>query len=382
LTTGYIATDTYSDTYGFSIEASLTNGGYAPNKSVRLDHGPAGKSLIIQEDELTSEAVPNSEGGEIVFSFDSPSEVIEVTLFGAESGALVIVERSDGTSTTESVDIMESTDVKTIELNIEDAEKVTIKLAGVGAVSSIGICVDPSHHGNAPPPVETSGCPPEVELLDFEGETMYPDIPIVVTSQDLTTVSFYVEQTWSEEVVSIFSQFHEDEVGTTECYETKMVVKNKKVEYTAYCMKSVPITVVDLWVADVNFLANDTAVVPECCHPNQSGSSYPTVQYTFKIHCVAQCPTRRALGNVGDFSDSLKEYAKPVPNKHFCEAKDHACDEKSDHVHVCHYSSKRGYQTFCIPESDSDVLGHYPDDYCGLCVGGFGKSKNEGRSEK
>jgi hypothetical protein len=45
-------------------------------------------------------------------------------------------------------------------------------------------------------------------------------------------------------------------------------------------------------------------------------------------------------------------------------------------VYACHYSARHGYQTFCVPEPDSDILGFYPKDYCGPCVGGYGEHSN------
>jgi hypothetical protein len=45
-------------------------------------------------------------------------------------------------------------------------------------------------------------------------------------------------------------------------------------------------------------------------------------------------------------------------------------------VHVCHYSARLGYQTFCIPEADSEVLRFYKNDYCGPCVGGYGTASS------
>lgn len=55
----------------------------------------------------------------------------------------------------------------------------------------------------------------------------------------------------------------------------------------------------------------------------------------------------------------------------YCLAEDFPCNG-GDMVYVCHYSTRRGYQTFCIPESDSDILRFYSKDYCGPCVGGYG----------
>jgi hypothetical protein len=56
---------------------------------------------------------------------------------------------------------------------------------------------------------------------------------------------------------------------------------------------------------------------------------------------------------------------------YYCLAKDFPCEGGEDFVHVCHYSARLGYQTFCIPESDSEVLRFYAKDYCGPCIGGF-----------
>jgi hypothetical protein len=56
---------------------------------------------------------------------------------------------------------------------------------------------------------------------------------------------------------------------------------------------------------------------------------------------------------------------------YYCSVDDFPC--KGDgNVHVCHYDSKRGYRTFCLPESDSEVIRFYPNDYCGPCIGGYG----------
>jgi hypothetical protein len=54
----------------------------------------------------------------------------------------------------------------------------------------------------------------------------------------------------------------------------------------------------------------------------------------------------------------------------YCSTADFPC-EGDGNVHVCHYNNRRGYQTFCLPEADSDVLRFYSNDYCGPCIGGY-----------
>lgn len=61
---------------------------------------------------------------------------------------------------------------------------------------------------------------------------------------------------------------------------------------------------------------------------------------------------------------------------YYCSAADFPCGEDGKQVNVCHYSSRHGYQTFCVPEADSEVLRFYKNDYCGPCVG-FGGTNAE-----
>lgn len=60
----------------------------------------------------------------------------------------------------------------------------------------------------------------------------------------------------------------------------------------------------------------------------------------------------------------------------YCQSKDFPCEGGANKVYVCHYSGRQGYQTFCIPETDSDILRFYHNDYCGPCVGGYGGVNN------
>jgi hypothetical protein len=55
---------------------------------------------------------------------------------------------------------------------------------------------------------------------------------------------------------------------------------------------------------------------------------------------------------------------------YYCSAEDFPC-KGAGNVHICHYDARHGYQTFCLPEADSEVLRFYSNDYCGACVGGY-----------
>jgi len=60
----------------------------------------------------------------------------------------------------------------------------------------------------------------------------------------------------------------------------------------------------------------------------------------------------------------------------FCINKDYPCKgEEEKMVYVCHYSSIAGYQTFCIPEMDSDILRFNKNHHCGPCDGWNGQTE-------
>jgi hypothetical protein len=414
----------------WSVYGILVNGypksGNSPNNMTRVNvTNPAeglGNVLILQtQDPVSNEAVPDPTGGDIVFQFgDFSNRVTEITLFNIEDSAEVILEHIDGSITTVAVSAMVG--VQTINLDAYDVLEMTVKLNGVGAVASVGVCIDKAKtpapvgfniNGPEPTPAPTAtpqptsvGCPEDIELIHIVGETEFPEMPIVIIEQNTRTIKFQVHNTFSENVTSIYTQFHEAPAGATECFEDNNVAKNNFFEYTAYCMFHVPITIVDIWVMDDSVLDGsvDDAVVPICCHPPEAYTN-PVVQYTFKLRCVTECPedipTRRELtdkksilrssellesqvealrealtAELPDFKDAAVDVHANEPSTdgqdgHFCLSEDYPCGEEGDMVHVCHYSAKDGYQTFCVRESDSDVLRFYAKDYCGRCVGGY-----------
>jgi len=273
-------------------------------------------------------------------------------------------------------------------------------------------------------------CPPDDPILiDINGSTMYPEgaPPIEITFQNTTHVGFKVINTWETTFTHVYTEYHEGGFGETECLEEENVESHTEVdEYMATCMHNVPISIVNVWVVDANeiyFDQIDDAEVPECCHPPEF-SQVPIVQYTFKLPCVDPCPedkedpvivrpkvtgsnpeedpvvlppkvsgSRRLHNerdeNINDIASAeafkhttkthissstanMDEPSADGKDGHFCVSEDYPCGEDNDRVHVCHYSARDGYKTFCVPESDSDVLAFYKKDYCGPCVGGYG----------
>jgi hypothetical protein len=83
----------------------------------------------------------------------------------------------------------------------------------------------------------------------------------------------------------------------------------------------------------------------------------------------ADCGGRRAVEEKNP--PGREPSADAEDGSFYCTSEDFPCEDGSK-TQVCHYSSRKGYQTFCVPEADSEILRFYANDYCGPCVGGYG----------
>lgn len=352
--------------------------------------------------------IPNPDGGSFVFEFMSAFDILEVSLLSVVDGGEVVFVMEDGSSETIEIPSMAENSVLHLlsgDGNMEDVETMTVTFNGLGAITNVGVCGEFDKINPAPPtgtgeptPAPTSTpspteyeheCPEDIVLLVPDDiEDAYPDVPIIILEQGTTYLKFGVKNVYNSTVSNVFTQFHDKPTGETDCYETTQLMTEEYVEYTAYCMHNVALTIVDVWVVGQPY--NSSAEVPECCHPPDDMED-TKIQYSFKIYCETKCPpeedaptgARRLEGNglasmpaealreqVADVA-SVYEPSSDKKSDHFCTAEDYPCGDNGDLVHVCHYSAKDGYQTFCVPESDSDVLMYYKKDYCGPCVGGY-----------
>jgi len=227
--------------------------------------------------------------------------------------------------------------------------------------------------------------------------------PISIVSQNNNTVNFTITNPFGEDVVAFYYQYATATTGDVKCYsEAPFTSCPEPIEVTAHCMTApqVPLAIVDIWFVDATVVdESDNNTVPECCEPEHN-STLPVVQYSFKIYCDSKCVPSNSTGGQRSLAGDGKGASKSASEfellardegivvgsqhevdtdgntgkNHFCSALDYPCGENENMVHVCHYSSREGYQTFCVPESDSDVIAYVPKDYCGPCVGGYAGS--------
>jgi len=113
--------------------------------------------------------------------------------------------------------------------------------------------------------------------------------------------------------------------------------------------------------------------------------------YVYKIPCSADimCDgVRRLEDNIGDtldidgndnieqgfMTEEMRAAAEPSVDSEeddpYCIHEDYPCKgDEENMVYVCHYSKQAGYQTFCVPEMDSDILRFDKNHHCGPCDG-------------
>jgi len=139
-------------------------------------------------------------------------------------------------------------------------------------------------------------CPEDVLIIKHEGVTPFPSDGVRIMSQDETTVTVELTQTYttpSTTIEYIFYQ-HSKDYFNSKCYEEKDIDGDSRVALiTIQCMKHTPIALLDLWVADdigKNVLAaGDNATIPECCHPDVPEGT-PVTKYLIEIKCITACP--------------------------------------------------------------------------------------------
>jgi hypothetical protein len=137
-------------------------------------------------------------------------------------------------------------------------------------------------------------CAGDITLAGQIGSSTYDSMPITIISQDTTSVTIEVANTWGEDVLSnMFTQYDESSLKST-CHESTQVAKSDTSRYTIACMAEDPVAHVDIFVTDDSFSADlDDAAVPQCCHPDAdevATAPLRTVQYIFMLQCVSQCP--------------------------------------------------------------------------------------------
>jgi hypothetical protein len=120
--------------------------------------------------------------------------------------------------------------------------------------------------------------------------------------------------------------------------------------------------------ADVEVYISDSSISYGSSLNRCGSEELGSCSFVYKIPCSvdAACDDQaRRLENNEANPDSDEFEDTP-----FCVHEDFPCEgDEENMVYVCHYSSRAGYQTFCIPEMDSDILRFNKNHHCGPCDG-------------
>jgi hypothetical protein len=217
----------------------------------------------------------------------------------------------------------------------------------------------------------------------------YVNQPFFIEQLDETgsnEVAFSFTNNWSSEMTDVTLLFETGDGEGPDCVSLASLGPGVKYDniLTATCDPATKTAQVEVYVssASIGFMEAKT----KCDVPESGGCSF-----TYKIPCSAEVMCgglRRLVEVVGDdggiaaeaeqgfMTDEMRaagqgagdgEDPEDIP---YCVHEDYPCQgDEEVMVYVCHYSTRAGYQTFCIPEADSDIMRFYSNDYCGPCEG-------------
>merc|ERR1711865_766230 len=140
--------------------------------------------------------------------------------------------------------------------------------------------------------------------------------------------------------------------------------------------------------ADIEVYVNNDSIKHSSSR-NKCGAGSGSCSYVYRMPCSTEilCDDVlvRQLGYVksgpdendnieqGFMTEEMKAAGEPSKDSEdapYCVHKDYPCKgDVEKMVHICHYSRQKGFQTFCIPEEDSDMIQFDSRNHCGPCDG-------------
>jgi hypothetical protein len=238
----------------------------------------------------------------------------------------------------------------------------------------LGVPTDPPA---VAPQASSLDCDTGPVLKDSKGECSYDVMPVEIEMMgDGSSVTFTIKNKWHGDLDHLFIHYLPKDGEDHSCVEfTDCELDSLGGPYIASCTNG--IAEVEIYVSDDEYTLGGADVPAEC--QADATSSEKTCSYKFELPCQ-ECGSRRlddlSVKEAFTADEVVSGVSEPSENDEdipYCVSEDFPCEgEGDDMVYVCHYSARKGYETFCIPESDSDILRFYPNDYCGPCEGGYG----------
>jgi len=299
------------------------------------------------------------------------------------------------------------------DFDIDNCEACTLPsdstegyIAIVFEVSCESICESPSPSLTMSPTVRTSktpsrsfypsnapsGCYPGILAMqkDTGGDSMceYTSQPFTIEELDDTgsnEVRFSFTNNWPTTMSDIELRYDRGDGLGPQCQSLNSLSSGAMYPNTlaATCDPETQTADIEVYVSS-NSITHSSS-------KNHCGAGPGSCSYVYKIPCSTNimCDDIRVrqLNGIGDqlgqdgnenilrgfMTEEMKAAGEPDEDSvdaPFCAHNDYPCKgDEEKMVYVCHYSPQKGYQTFCIPEIDSDILQFDDRNHCGPCDG-------------
>jgi hypothetical protein len=206
------------------------------------------------------------------------------------------------------------------------------------------------------------------------GDPNWPEGGLQLEKYDDEIVTFSVKQLLKPGSISWISVMTDSDGDgiMDECEKENGFDPNEVNEYTTKCDPAKGSVTVQVNLHDGQFKTSDNKNTGVCDGWPNNGKTSNVASYEVIFKC--ECSRRmREMAKV-----TVDEPSTNLDDMPYCVSEDFPCEgEEANMVYVCHYSARKGYQTFCVPEADSDILRFYAHDYCGPCEGGQGVTWGE-----
>ena len=135
---------------------------------------------------------------------------------------------------------------------------------------------------------ENNTCQKDVKAIDMIGRTGFDGNPFIIVDRSSTEVTFQIQKQWNS-TGPVYLQYFDPVVRQYTCVNA--CNKGNQFEVVARCMKSVPISIVEIWVETDELL--DNANISSCCPltTTTSGSlqSKHYFEGTYELRCDSLC---------------------------------------------------------------------------------------------
>jgi len=153
--------------------------------------------------------------------------------------------------------------------------------------------------------VSTGTCEPD--LLNDAAADQFQADPITILSQDTTTVTFTVSQTWSDDLLCLIGTLYLTEEDGYDCPSVANAGPGEFANYTAQCVDGT--ATVELYVYDPSFVLSDSPAIDGHCEQSPPEHTY---KYVYEIPCTAtdECPAPVTCAEVASTSFDFENTAE------------------------------------------------------------------------